>query len=96
MKQRFVNDLRSVANSILNACDKLARIETIRHGFHGGETLRFSLSLEEKEICETFFKADGKALALEDFFAMAEAQPRYELNECVRNLQTILEVESAE
>lgn len=96
MKQRFIDDLQTVANTIQNACAKLSQLNELRQGFHGGETLKLTLKVGEKELTETLLNANGKALPLAELFAMLEAAPRKALAETACDLQTILEVESAE
>ena len=96
MKQRFVDDLQTVANNIQNVCAKLSQLNELRQGFHGGETLKLTLKVGEKELTETLFNANGKALPLAELFAMLETAPRKALAEAICDLQTILEVESAE
>lgn len=96
MKQRFIDDLQKTANTIQNACAKLSQLNELRQKFHGGETLKLTLKIGEEEITETLLNANGKALPLAELFAMLEAAPRKALAETACDLQTILEVESAE
>lgn len=96
MKQRFIDDLQKTANTIQNACAKLSQLNQLREQFHGGETLKLTLKIGEKEITETLLNANGKALPLAELFAMLETAPRKALTETACDLQTILDAESAE
>lgn len=96
MKQRFIDDLHTVANTIESSCIKLAQINQLQNNYHGGETLTLSLKAGDTELSNCLFNANGKAMQLEDLFKMLEDKERSAINEAVNDLQTILDVEGAE
>lgn len=96
MKQRFIDDLQNVANTIQNACAKLSQLNQMREQFHGGETLTLSLKAGETELTETLLNANGKALPLAELFTMLENDFKASLYVVSDALDTILETESAE
>lgn len=96
MKQRFIDDLLNIANTIQNTCTKLSQLNQLREQFCGGEVLKLSLKAGDTELAETLLNANGKALPLAELFAMLETAPRKTLAEMSDFLQTILETESAE
>lgn len=96
MKQRFIDDLQNVANTIQNACTKLSQLNQMREQFHGGETLTLSLKVGKTELTETLLNANGKALPLAELFTMLENDIKARLYVVSGALDTILETESAE
>ena len=96
MKQRFIDDLQNVANSIQNDCLRLSQLNRLREQFHGGETLTLSLKAGETELTETLLNANGKALPLAELFTMLENDIKARLYVVSGALDTILETESAE
>ena len=51
MKQRFIDDLQKTANTIQNACAKLSQLNELRQKFHGGETLKLTLTFRNVGSC---------------------------------------------
>lgn len=96
MKQRFIDDLQNVANTITSECTRLAQLNRLRKQFHGGETLKLTLKAGETELSETLLNANGKALPLDELFAMLENDIKARLYVVSGALDTILETESAE
>lgn len=96
MKQRFIDDLQNVANTIQNECMRLAQLNQLREQFHGGETLTLSLKAGETELTETLLNSNGKALPLAELSAMLENTIKARLYVVSGALDTILETESAE
>lgn len=96
MKQRFIDDLQAVANTINNECIKLALLNQLREKVHGGETLELTLKAGPIELLQTLLNANGKALLMDELFKMLENEPRARLYEMSCDLNTILETESAE
>lgn len=96
MKQRFIDDLQNVANTIQNDCMRLSQLNRLREQFHGGETLTLSLKADETELTETLLNSNGKALPLAELFTMLENTIKARLYVVSGALDTILETESAE
>lgn len=96
MKQRFIDDLQNVANTIQTEGMRLAQLNRLREQFHGGETLTLSLKAGETELTETLLNANGKALPLAELFTMLENDIKSRLYIVSGALDTILETESAE
>ena len=96
MKQRFIDDLQNVANTITSECRRLAELNQLREKTHGGETLKLTLKAGETELSETLLNANGKALALDELFEGLENTIKTRLYVVSGALETILETESAE
>ena len=96
MKQRFIDDLQNVANTITSECRRLAELNQLREKTHGGETLKLTLKAGETELSETLLNANGKALALDELFNGLENTIKARLYVVSGALETILETESAE
>lgn len=96
MKQRFIDDLQNVANTIQNECERLAQLNQLREQFHGGETLKLSLKAGDTELTETLLNSNGKALPLAELFTMLENDIKTRLYVVSGAFDTILETESAE
>ena len=96
MKQRFIDDLNNVANTINNECIILAQLNQLREKVHGGETLKLTLKAGETELSETLLNANGKALALDELFEGLENTIKARLYVVQSALETILETEGAE
>lgn len=96
MKQRFIDDLQNVANTISNECIRLAQLNQLREKTHGGETLKLTLKAGETELSETLLNANGKALSMDELFNGLENTIRTRLYVVSGALDTILETEGAE
>lgn len=96
MKQRFIDDLNNVANTINNECTRLAQLNQLREKTHGGETLKLTLKAGETELAETLLNANSKALALDELFEGLENTIKARLYVVSSALETILETECAE
>lgn len=96
MKQRFIDDLNNVANTINSECARLALLNQLREKTHGGETLKLTLRAGETELNETLLNANGKALALDELFEGLENTIKTRLYIVSGALETILETEGAE
>lgn len=96
MKQRFIDDLNNVANTINNECTRLAQLNQLREKTHGGETLKLTLKAGETELTETLLNANGKALVLDELFEGLENTIKTRLYVVSSALETILETEGAE